>query len=147
MSSKTKIVVLHMKELIYTAIFAGLGVLLIILLWWMFSAGERENEKAQETMYVPGVYTSSIQFNDNAIELEVIVDESHINDISFVNLEESVATMYPLMEPSLESISAQIYEKQSLEDITYEENNQYTTEVLVSAIDDALNKARVKEQK
>lgn len=136
-----------MKELIYTAIFAGLGVLLIILLWWMFSAGERENEKAQETMYVPGVYTSSIQFNDNAIELEVIVDESHINDISFVNLEESVATMYPLMEPSLESISAQIYEKQSLEDITYEENNQYTTEVLVSAIDDALNKARVKEQK
>lgn len=146
MSSKTKIVVLHMKELIYTAIFAGLGVLLIILLWWMFSAGERENEKAQETMYIPGVYTSSIQFNDNAIEIEVIVDESHINDISFVNLEESVAAMYPLMEPALESISSQVYQKQSLEDITYEENNQYTTEVLVAAIDDALNKARIEKK-
>ena len=33
-SSKTKIVVLHLKELIYTAIFAGLGVLLVILLCW-----------------------------------------------------------------------------------------------------------------
>lgn len=29
MSAKTKIVVLHMKELIYTLIFAGLGILLI----------------------------------------------------------------------------------------------------------------------
>ena len=29
MSAKTKVVVLHMKELIYTLIFAGLGILLI----------------------------------------------------------------------------------------------------------------------
>ena len=32
MSSKTKIVVLRMKEIIYTAIFIGLGLLLIALL-------------------------------------------------------------------------------------------------------------------
>ena len=32
MSSKTKIVVLRMKEIIYTAIFIGLGILLILLL-------------------------------------------------------------------------------------------------------------------
>ena len=31
MSAKTKIVVLHMKELIYTAIFAVLGILFIVL--------------------------------------------------------------------------------------------------------------------
>ena len=36
MSAKTKIVVLHMKELIYTAIFIGLGILLIALLLFMF---------------------------------------------------------------------------------------------------------------
>ena len=36
MSSRTKIVVLHMKEIIYTAIFAALGILLIILLFIMF---------------------------------------------------------------------------------------------------------------
>ena len=30
--AKTKIVVIQMKELIYTAIFAGLGILLIVLL-------------------------------------------------------------------------------------------------------------------
>ena len=32
MSSKTKIVVLHMKEIIYTAVFVALGIILIILL-------------------------------------------------------------------------------------------------------------------
>ena len=36
MSSKTKIVVLRMKEIIYTAIFAGLAVLLVTLCVIMF---------------------------------------------------------------------------------------------------------------
>ena len=31
MKSKTKIIVLHMKEIIYTIIFAALGILLILL--------------------------------------------------------------------------------------------------------------------
>ena len=37
MSSKTKIVVLRMKELIYTGIFVALGILLILLLVYMLS--------------------------------------------------------------------------------------------------------------
>ena len=36
MSSKTKIVVLRMKELIYTAVFLGLAVVLITLFLIMF---------------------------------------------------------------------------------------------------------------
>ena len=110
----------------------------------MFQSKDDAKE-VQETMYVPGVYTSGFQMNDSAIEVEVIVDADHINDISFVNLEESVAAMYPLMEPALESISAQIYETQSLDNITYEANNQYTTEVLLMAIEDALNQAKVEK--
>ena len=39
MGSKTKIVVLHMKEIIYTTIFAALGILLILLLLFMFRPG------------------------------------------------------------------------------------------------------------
>lgn len=37
MSSKTKIVVVHMKELIYTGIFILLGIVLILLLVSMFT--------------------------------------------------------------------------------------------------------------
>lgn len=43
MSSKTKIVVFHMKELIYTGIFILLGAILLILLISMFTP---EKEKA-----------------------------------------------------------------------------------------------------
>ena len=143
MSKKTKIVVFHLKELIYTAVFAGLGVLLVILLCWMFSSHEKP-EPVQETIYMPGVYTAGFTMNDSAIEVQVVVDSNHINDISFANLEESVATMYPLMQPALSNISQQIYESQSLDNITYEANNQYTTEVLMMAIEDALDHAKIK---
>lgn len=142
MSSKTKIVVLHMKELIYTVIFAVLGILLILLLIFMFLPDKKGKNDAKETMqYVSGVYNSSIKFNDNAIDVEVVIDNNRINSISLVNLDESVATMYPLMQPALDNITQQIYEKQSLDNITYSEENQYTSMVLLQAIEKAVEKA------
>ena len=146
MSSKTKIMVLHMKELIYTAIFVGLGILLVILLVCMFNKKDDE-EKSKETMkYQAGVYTSSILFNDNILDVEVAVDDNEIKSISLVNLDESVATMYPLVEPALEELAEQIYEKQSLEDITYNSENQYTSMVLMNAIEDAVEKAEIESK-
>lgn len=142
MSSKTKIVVLHMKELVYTVIFAVLGILLILLLIFMFLPNKDERDDAVETMqYVAGVYNSSIEFNDSAIDVEVVIDNNRINAISLVNLDESIATMYPLMQPALDNISQQIYEKQSLDNITYSEENQYTSMVLLKAIEQAVEKA------
>lgn len=143
MSAKTKIVVLHMKELVYTVTFVVLAVLLILLFVFMF--GSKKDESAKETMkYTPGKYTSSILFNDNSIDVEVVVDENRINSVSLVNLDESVATMYPLMQPALDAISQQIYENQSLEGIDYGSENQYTSQVLVEAIRNALSKAEEK---
>ena len=59
MSAKTKIIVLRMKELIYTGIFIALGLLLIILLIVVFSPKKREEAASptQEPTYVPGIYT------------------------------------------------------------------------------------------
>lgn len=146
MSSKTKIVVLHLKELIYTAIFAVLGILLILLLVFMFLP-DSKNKTTKETMkYTAGVYTSSIQLNDNAIDVEVMVDSTHITSISLVNLDETTAAMYPLMQPALDNLSQQIYKNQSLENISYEEDNQYTSMVLLKAIQSALDKAVYTEE-
>ena len=101
-----------MKEMIYTLIFAGLGILLILLLIFMFLP--RQKDKTAETMkYVAGVYTSTIQFNDSTIDVQVVVDEDQINSVSLVNLDETVATMYPLMEPAVEKLADQIVAKQS----------------------------------
>ena len=69
MHNKTKIVVLHMKELIYTAIFVTLAVLFVILMVYMFS--HKNSSEVAETMaqstYVPGVYTLSLMFNQNLL--------------------------------------------------------------------------------
>lgn len=142
MSTKTKIVVLHMKEMIYTLVFAGLGILLILLLIFMFLP--RQKDASSETMkYVAGVYTSTIQLNDNTMDVQVAVDEDRIHSVSLVNLDETVATMYPLMEPAVESLAEQILTKQSTENITYSGENQYTSLVILNAVNDALEKAAV----
>ncbi len=142
MSSKTKIVVLHMKEIIYTAIFVVLGILLLILLGVMFFP-KGEKSSSGQAKYVPGIYTSTLTLNNTNLGIEVSVDDSHINAIRFSNLDESVTTMYPLMQPAMESIAQQICDTQSLEDITYSEENPYTSQVILNAIEDALKKAEV----
>ena len=134
-----------MKELIYTGIFVVLGILLILLLIFMFLPNKNKGDDMVETMgYVAGVYHSSIEFNDSAIDVEVVVDSNEIQSISLVNLDETVAAMYPLMQPVSEEISQQICENQSLENITYDKENQYTVNVLLQAIEEALKKAEKK---
>lgn len=140
MSSRTKIVVLHMKEIIYTAVFATLAILLIILLLFMFLPKNKEI-RSDEEKYMPGVYTSTVTLNNTALEVEVTVDESHINSIRFSNLDETVATMFPLIQPAIEDIAEQVYKQQSLENIQYSEDNPYTSQVIINAIEEALKKA------
>lgn len=145
MSSKTKIVVLRLKELIYTGIFVVLGILFIILLVMMFMpAGDKKDNTDTETaaLYVPGVYTTSIVLNDNTVDIEVTVDSDNINSINLRNLDEAVATMYPLIEPSLADLASQICSNQSVEGLTYSDSNKYTSLVLLDAIKTSLEKAK-----
>ena len=144
MSSKTKIVVLHMKEVVYTAIFLVLAILMIILVFVMFSGKDKKDTAAKpaaETLYIPGVYTSTIQLNDNSFDVQVTVDANHINSIELVNLSETATVMYPLMEPTLEDIAEQIYLSQSTDNITYSDENKYTSMLLLEAIQSAIAKA------
>lgn len=146
MSSKTKIVVLHLKELIYTGIFALLGILLIIMLIIMFVPKKEDTSQTPESptaTYVPGIYTTSLIINDNVVDVEVTVDETNINDIRIVNLDDAVTTMYPLLEPAFNDLAKQIQKNQSLENITYSDDNKYTSMVLFNAIKASLEKASV----
>ena len=142
MSAKTRIWVFHMKELIYTAVFIVLGIFLLLLMIFMFS-GSPEQEVSAEipSRYTAGVYTASMILGGNSVEIAVTVDEDYISSIEFRQLDETVSAMYPLMEPSLESLSEQICASQSLENISYSEDRQYTSLMLLSAIQTALSKA------
>ena len=170
MSAKTKIVVLHMKELIYTGIFTVLGILFIVLLIMMFLPGDEDNAASpdntqpttQDTtlgttsdttsnstsntteataLYTAGVYTTQLVLGEQTIDVEVIVDKTSIVSIRMINLDEAVTTMYPLLQPAFDSICEQVYELQTLEGVTYSTDSKYTSLVLLEAIQNSLDKA------
>ncbi len=142
--AKTKIIVIQTKELIYTAIFAGLGILLILLLVFMFlpskSSDENKTEQTGST-YAPGVYTSQVKLGESTLNLELVVDADQIKSVSLVNLDKSVTTMYPLVKPSLETIEKQLVAGTSLDDIPLSEKSKYTETLLIEGIRTALDKA------
>ena len=168
MSSKTKIIVLRMKEIIYTAIFVGFAILLILLLVVMLHPGKDgstgdnkpsatptesttstsdtpagampiQNEKAN---YTPGIYSASITLGNQSANVEVTVDATKITSVVLVPLNDSVATMYPLMQPTMEELAAQILEKQTLEGLEYPAGAQYTSVTLMQAVETAVEKAK-----
>lgn len=159
MSSKTKIVVLHMKEIIYTGIFVLLGIILILFLVFALipedtgTSTQDSQLPAQETpsdlevsdnsnaLYIPGLYNTELLLNDQIINVEVIVNQSEITSIKLVNLSETVATMYPLLQPTFDALTEQIYETQSLDNISYSTESKYTSLVLLEAIRKSLEKA------
>lgn len=95
-----------------------------------------------EATYNPGVYTSSLMLNNSSLEIEVCVDSHRINSISVKNMDEAITTMYPLMKNSINDLSNQIINSQSLENITYTDDCKYTYMILLDAISTTLDKAR-----
>lgn len=154
MSAKTKIVVFHMKELIYTGIFGLLGILFILLLVMMLLPGKQDTSTTEESstaapsqadIYIPGIYTTELVLGSQSMEVEVIVDTSSVTSIRLVNVSETVTTMYPLLQPVLDSLCSQIYANQTLDSITYSSDSKYTSLVLLEAIQSSLSRASIEK--
>lgn len=144
--SKTKIVIIQLKEIIYTAIFAGLGILLILLLIFMFLPDKKNKESKNDelTKYTAGVWTSELTIGETSLNVEVIVDENKINSVSITNLNDSVTTMFPLLKPSIEDISSQLVKTGDIDSIELSENSKYTQTLLIDAVKTTLAKAEKK---
>ena len=146
MSSKTKIGVLRMKEIVYTAIFIGLAILLVSLFLIMFRPKkDAVPSSADASAYVPGVYTASLVLGSQNVNVEVTVDADHINSVALSPLSDSVATMYPLMQPVFEDLAKQVCATQSTENLSYSMETRYTSAALINAIEQALHKAEIKD--
>lgn len=141
MGAQTKIIVVKAKEIIYTGILLILGIILIVVFINMFAKGNKHKTDAANK-YIPGVYSSTITLGENTLNVAVTVDEDTINGVDIENLNETVTTMYPLLEPALNEINTQISSVDSVDDITYSQENQYTYIILNQAIKNALSKAK-----
>lgn len=162
MSSNTKIIVLKSKELIYTGIFIVLGILLILLLVYMFSGDSKTDSDKKDTIsssqtqeqveestetittYKPGVYTSELNLGGSQLQVTVTVDENTVSHVDISNLDDTVTAMYPLIQPSLDEINNQIPVVSSMDDITYSKDNQYTTIIIMEAVKQAIEPAIIK---
>ena len=143
MSSKTKIVVFKAKELIYTGIFILLGILLILLLIFMFAPSKESTEKSEQTSgYIEGVYSSPLTLGDSELGLQVTVKNGKPQSAALKHLDKTVKTMYPLVEPSLKEINKQLPKVESIDDIKFDDQSQYTNTILKQAIKNALKKAQ-----
>ncbi|MBO5347055.1 MAG: hypothetical protein J6A45_02855 [Lachnospiraceae bacterium] len=157
MSGKTKILVLHMKEVIYTGIFLFLGLIFLVLLAIMFlpkraqvdssaitteeTEGTAMGQESSMGEYVPGIYTAALEVSGNSLEMQVIIEQNGITDVSFTHLDEAVETMFPLFTPVLESIAKQLKSGVSLEDVTYEDSQKYTAGILIHTLETVLETA------
>lgn len=183
MSANTKIVVLRRKELLYTGIFAALGVLFLILLLMLLMPGKDADasgvpdspDNTAETAvpdnvadlgrssqfsdaedastgavadtfaantYIPGIYTTELILGSETVNVEVIVNDHAITSLSLADTDETLTTMYPLLQPTMDSLSEQICETQDLSQVTYSSETRYTSLVLLEAIKASLEKAK-----
>lgn len=147
MSAHTKIVVLRSKELLYTILLLFVGILIILVLLSLFVPSDSDSVSQDSVaLYVPGVYSTTLQLGNAAAQLQVTVDADHINGIELINLDEAVTTMYPLMEPCLDELTAKVLDQQGLDNVSYSSESKYTSIMLLNAISQSLDKAAVQSE-
>ena len=199
MSANTKIVVLRRKELLYTGIFAALGVLFVILLLMLLLPGKGADTSSgtpdspdgtaetampdnvadlgrssqfsdaedvstgavldstsgavldsasgpvgTDNTYIPGIYTTELILGSETANVEVIVSDHAITSVSLADPSETLTTMYPLLEPTMESLNDQLCEMQDPSQVTYSAETRYTSLVLLEAVKASLEKAKPK---
>lgn len=153
---QTKILVLRKNRLIIGLCLLAAAALLVFLLLHKSSGSASSgagNGTASvdefyrsEASYRAGVYTCGISLNDTVLSLEIVLDRDHINSIRLVNLEESVATMYPLMEPALSALAEQLTGGVAPEDVVLNDETKYTQLLLMEVISQTLAKAEIQEE-
>ncbi|MBQ9122903.1 MAG: hypothetical protein IJY10_05350 [Lachnospiraceae bacterium] len=137
----------------------ALCLILVVLLWVAFRPKETnspvpsgtdpniENGEERNSLpntagiYIPGIYSTALVLGNQTVDMEIVVDHDVITAVRLVNLDEAVATMYPLLEPALEAISSQLYDGTPLDQVSYGEENKYTSQILLNAIQESLSKA------
>lgn len=143
---KTRIVVIRMKEIIYTSIFIGIGILLIILLVFVLKPKTEKQNDQTSARFNAGVYTSTLSLNNTALNLEVTIDPDRITSIRLINIDDTITTMFPLLKPALSDLESQIIEKQGTADIKMSDDSRYTQTLLLNEIDAIINEASINQE-
>ena len=155
--SRTRIVIFQMKEIIYTAVFVGLGILLLVLLFFMFwpgkgkesastsspaaISGSKKSTSSSSGKYIAGVYSSELTLGESKINLRVSLDKDRVKSVEVVNLKESVETMYPLIKPAVKEISDQLAQDIAPDQVVLSDDSPYTSQLILDTVCQVMNEA------
>jgi uncharacterized protein with FMN-binding domain len=147
--SGTKIFVLQMKDVIRIGLFAILGIIVIVMLVILFIPEKDAStapppSSSSQGQYIPGTYSSSIILNNNPLDVRVTVSESNIVSVEMTDMDNVQRVFYPLFEPAIDDLAAQVLESQTVE-LVSETEYPVTNGILKDAISTALAKAVIAE--
>lgn len=160
MSSQTRIVVLKMRNLIYTGVFIFLVLAVGILFFIMFGKNtgggqttspvsvlqssisiHPASQKHPKALYEPGSYNSILKLGDHTAGITVTVSSDRIQSVALDQLTDEISSSYPLLEPAVNQLNEQIQATQSIDYIVYDETMHYTQDAVLQSISTALKKA------
>ncbi len=131
----TKFMVVKAKELIKTAVFAVLGVIILVGLIAFFL-----NMGKDDGAYRDGTYYGEMQLGEETAEVAVTIAEGRIADVSMEETTEAVAVFYPLLAEVAETVGQAVIENQSAE-IAVESENPHSAQAVLDAVAQCLEKA------
>ena len=140
----TRIFVLQLKDIIKTTLFAVMGLVLILLLVYLFVPRGKDTESTggAGATYIPGTYSAEIILTDSPVTVDVTVSADEILTVKMTNLGETQAVFYPLVQPAMDTLAREIVEYQTT-DITPSTEYPITGRILLDAVQKALNKAKI----
>ena len=133
---KTKFMVIKLKELIKTAVFAIIGAAIIIALIIMLVP------HSSSAQYKSGTYTTNISIGEESAAVSLTFSENEITDVSFIPTTDTLSVFYPLMQTTGEEICAQILSDQSTDNISAASDSTYAAELIIGAADSCIERAK-----
>lgn len=134
----TRFVVVKAKELVKTAVFAVLGVIIIVgLITFFLNMGKDEDTG----LYRDGIYYGEMNVGQETAEIAVTVENGEIADISMEEPGEAVEAFYPLLETAAEEVGREVVATQSLT-IAVDPKNTHSAQLVLNAIAEGLEQAK-----
>ncbi len=127
----TRFVVVKMRELLKTALFAVLGVIILVGLITFFL---RMGDGKSAGLYRDGTYEAELPLGQGTASVSVEIRDGRIADVTVTDDAETVSVMYPMVEDAAEEVAQQVVQNQSVENITVADTHTYSAQAVLDAV-------------
>lgn len=135
--SRTRFMVVKLRELIKTAVFAVLGVIILIgLIYFFLHLGDGDSGA-----YRDGTYYGQMAVGTETAHVAVTVADGKIADVALKEESDIVAAFYPLLKSAAKEVGREVVATQSLT-IEVSPQNARSAQLVLDAVAQSLEQAK-----